>query len=64
MLNNMYKNLGNEYMNEYENTINAMLEVVCDDDSFTDTIKHLCTQALDNNWDLEKKINIINILDK
>lgn len=64
MLNNVFMNLGNEYKDAYEQTINAMLEVVCDDDTFTDTIRHLCNEALDKNWDLEKKLNIINVLDK
>lgn len=59
-----FMNLGKEYRKMYETTINQMLEAVCDDNRFENTIRHLCKQALDNNWELEKKINIINIITK
>ena len=59
-----FMNLGKEYRDIYEATINQMLEQVCNDNRFENTIRHLCKQALDNNWTLEKKVNIINIITK
>lgn len=59
-----FMNLGREYREMYEVTINQMLEAVINDNRFEDTIRHLCKQALDNNWELEKKVNIVNIITK
>jgi hypothetical protein len=59
-----FMNLGKEYRDIYEATINQMLEQVYNDNRFEDTIRHLCKQALDNNWALDKKVNIINIITK
>ena len=59
-----FMNLGREYRELYETTINQMLEQVYKDDRFENTIRHLCKQALDNNWELEKKVNIVNIVTK
>ena len=59
-----FMDLGREYREMYEVTINQMLEAVINDNRFEDTIRHLCKQALDNNWELEKKINIVNIITK
>lgn len=59
-----FMNLGREYRELYETTINQMLEQVYKDDRFGNTIRHLCKQALDNNWELEKKVNIVNIITK
>lgn len=57
-----FMNLGKEYREMYEVTINQMLEAVCNDNRFEDTIRNLCEQALSNNWGLEKKVNIVNII--
>ena len=57
-----FMNLSEEYRMMYENSINQMLKTVADDNRFTDSIRNLCNQALINNWSIEKKINIINIV--
>jgi hypothetical protein len=57
-----FMNLNMEYKIMYENTINQMLQAVIDDNRFEDTIRHLCNEAIINNWELEKKVNIINII--
>jgi TusA-related sulfurtransferase len=59
-----FMNLGREYRDMYEQNINQMLEAVINDNRFENTIRHLCKQALDNNWGLEKKVNIVNIITK
>lgn len=57
-----FMNLNEEYRKMYEETINQMLNTITEDNRFEDTIRNLCKQALINNWELEKKINIINIV--
>ena len=57
-----FMNLSGEYRRMYEENINQMLKTIIDDNRFEDTIRNLCEQALINNWDLEKKINILNII--
>lgn len=57
-----FMNLNEEYRRMYENTVNQMLSTVAEDNRFEETIRHLCTEALNNNWELEKKINIMNII--
>ena len=53
----------NNYEREmYELTINGMLLDIYESNLFTDTIRNLCHQALINEWTLDKKINIINIV--
>ena len=59
-----FMNLGKEYRDMYEVTINQMLEQVYKDERFENTIRNLCNQALINNWTLDKKVNIINIITK
>jgi len=54
--------LNKEERKAYEEIINQMLQTVCDNETFTDTIRNLCKNALENNWTLDKKVNIINIL--
>ena len=55
-------NLKEEFRKMYEETINQMLRTITEDNRFEDTIRNLCKQALINNWELEKKINILNIV--
>ena len=57
-----FMNLNEEYRKMYEETINQMLTTITEDNRFEDTIRNLCKQALINNWELEKKVNIINIV--
>ena len=57
-----FMSLENEYREMYENNINQMLNAIAEDNRFEDTIRHLCKQAIENNWELEKKVNILNIL--
>jgi len=57
-----FMNLNEEYRTMYQNTIDQMLKQIADDNRFEDTIRNLCNQALINNWELEKKVNIINIV--
>lgn len=57
-----FMSLNEEYRRMYENTVNQMLSTVADDNRFEETIRHLCIEALNNNWGLEKKINIMNII--
>ena len=57
-----FMNLNEEYRKMYEETINQMLTTITEDNRFEDTIRNLCNQALINNWELEKKVNIINIV--
>ena len=54
--------LNEEYRKMYEESINQMLKSIIEDNRFEDTIRNLCKQALINNWELEKKINILNIV--
>ena len=55
-------NLSEEYRELYEKNINQMLETIIEDVRFNTSIRNLCSQALTNNWDISKKINIINIV--
>lgn len=57
-----FMNLNEEYRKMYEVSINQMLQAVIDDNRFEGTIRHLCSEAIKNNWELEKKVNIINII--
>ena len=57
-----FMSLENEYREMYENNINQMLNAIAEDNRFEDTIQHLCKQAIENNWELEKKVNILNIV--
>jgi hypothetical protein len=57
-----FMNLNEEYRRMYENTVNQMLSTVAEDNRFEETIRHLCLEALTNNWELEKKVNIMNII--
>lgn len=57
-----FMNLNKEYRLLYQNTIDQMLQQIADDNRFEDTIRNLCNQALINNWELEKKVNILNIV--
>lgn len=57
-----FMNLEKEYRIIYEENINKMLITIIQDERFEDTIRNLCKQSLDKNWDLSKKINIINIV--
>ena len=57
-----FMNLNEEYRKMYEETLNQMLSTITEDNRFEDTIRNLCKQALINNWELEKKINILNIV--
>lgn len=59
-----FMNLNEEYRKMYEETINQMLITIANDDRFREPIRHLCSEALDNNWALEKKVNVINIVTK
>ena len=61
-MSNEFMNLNEEYRKMYEETINQMLSTITEDNRFEDTIRNLCKQALINNWELEKKINILNIV--
>lgn len=61
MSKDFYK-LNEEARNEYEKVINQMLESIRVNENFTNTIRNLCEQALINNWTLDKKVNIINII--
>ena len=54
--------LNEEARKVYEETINQMLQTIADNEKFTQTIRNLCNQALENNWTLDKKVNIINII--
>ena len=57
-----FMSLEKEYREMYENSINQMLKAVIDDDRFENTIRHLCKEAIVNDWVLDKKVNIINII--
>lgn len=57
-----FMNLNEEYRKMYEVSINQMLQTIIDDNRFEETIRHLCSEAINNNWELEKKVNIINII--
>lgn len=57
-----FMNLSEEYKEIYKANINQMLETITSDYRFSDSIRNLCKQALDNNWDLSKKVNILNIV--
>ncbi len=57
-----FMNLSEEYRMLYEENINQMLATVANDKRFNDSIRNLCNHALINNWDLSKKVNIINIV--
>ena len=54
--------LNQEAREAYEVIVNQMLENIANNETFTATIRNLCTQALKNNWTLDKKINIMNII--
>lgn len=57
-----FMNLSEEYRELYEKNINQMLETIIEDVRFSISIRNLCSQALINNWDISKKINILNIV--
>lgn len=57
-----FMNLSKEYRMMYEETINQMLMTIAEDNRFKETIRHLCSEAIVNNWSLEKKVNIVNII--
>lgn len=57
-----FMNLSEEYRMLYESNINQMLETVANDNRFNNSIRNLCNQALINNWDISKKVNILNIV--
>ena len=57
-----FMNLSEEYRELYEKNINQMLETIIEDVRFGISIRNLCSQALSNNWDISKKINILNIV--
>jgi len=57
-----FMELGQEYIMTYEKAINQLLQVVTTDETFSDTIRHLCHEAIYNNWSLEKKVNIVNMI--
>ena len=57
-----FMSLDKEYIEIYEASIDQMLKAVIVDDRFENTIRHLCNEALVNNWTLDKKVNIINII--
>ena len=59
-----YMEMNVEFRKMYEENINNMLQIVANDNTFTNTIRHLCTQALKNNWEIYKKVNILNIINK
>ena len=63
-MNNDYMNLNVEFRKMYEENINNMLQLIANDNKFTATIRNLCTQALKNNWELYKKVNVLNIINK
>ena len=39
-----------------------MLQTIIYDNRFNESIRHLCAEALNNNWKLEKKVNVLNII--
>ena len=57
-----FMSLNKEYRDLYEHNINNMLETISTNDRFDDNIRNLCKYALTNNWSLEKKVNILNIV--
>ena len=57
-----YMNLSKEYREMYEASITEMLINVSNDNRFEEPIRNLCKTALENNWDISKKINIMNII--
>ena len=57
-----YMEMNVEFRKMYEENINNMLQIIANDNTFTNTIRNLCTQALKNNWELYKKVNILNII--
>ena len=59
-----FMSLEKEYREIYEQSINQMLQAVIEDNRFEETIRHLCQEAITNNWELEKKVNIVNIITK
>ena len=59
-----YMEMNVEFRKMYEENINNMPQIVANDNTFTNTIRNLYTQALKNNWELYKKVNILNIINK
>ena len=57
-----FMNLSKEYRMLYENNVNQMLTTIIEDNSFNESIINLCKHALNDNWDLSKKVNILNIV--
>ena len=57
-----FMNLSEEYRHIYETNINQMLETITRDNRFSNSIRNLCKHALDENWDISKKVNILNIV--
>jgi hypothetical protein len=57
-----YMNLNKEYREMYESSITQMLISISEDTRFEEPIRHLCKTAVENNWDISKKINIMNII--
>ena len=57
-----FMSLNKEYRDLYELNINNMLETISTNDRFDDSIRNLCEHALTNDWSLEKKVNILNIV--
>ena len=57
-----FMSLNNEYRKIYEMDINQMLETIINDERFENSIRNLCEFALNNKWDISKKINILNIV--
>ena len=59
-----YMEMNVEFRKMYEENINNMLQIIANDNTFTNTIRNLCAQALKNNWEIYKKVNILNIINK
>jgi hypothetical protein len=57
-----FMNLSEEYRRMYETSINQMLQTIIDNNRFNESIRHLCAEAINNNWKLEKKVNVLNII--
>ena len=57
-----FMNLSREYRMLYESNVNQMLMTIAEDERFNERIRNLCAHALNNNWDLSKKVNILNIV--
>ena len=57
-----FMNLSEDYRRMYETSINQMLQTIIDNNRFNESIRHLCAEAINNNWKLEKKVNVLNII--